>query len=45
MSLRSPAEHEDAELRHAGMDSRHNQVRKVPPEHPCQPGFQHSMLE
>ena len=30
MSVRSPAEHENADLRHAGMDSRHQGCQDAP---------------
>src|SRR5262245_34478243 len=42
MILRSPTEHENTDLRHAGMDSRHPGWRGGVRRHPCQPGFQQS---
>jgi hypothetical protein len=45
MSLRSPAEHENADLRHAGMGLPHPDLQGCFWKHPCKPGFQHSMLE
>src|SRR5262245_56222570 len=45
MSLRSSIEHENGELRHAGMDSRHPDSQGCLQRNPCQPGLQQSMPE
>src|SRR5262249_57438943 len=45
MSLRSSIEHENGELRHAGMDSRHLDSQGCLQRNPCQPGLQQSMPE
>src|ERR671923_2591259 len=37
MILRSPTEHENADLRHAGMDGRHPGSQDAFEHHPCQP--------
>src|SRR5262245_12744089 len=42
MSLRSSIEHENGELRHAGMDSRHPDSQGCLQRNPCQPGLQQS---
>jgi|307.fasta_scaffold06912_1 hypothetical protein len=45
MILHSPTERENGDFRHAGMESRHPGSHGCLRRHPCQPGFQHSMLE
>jgi hypothetical protein len=45
MSLRSPTEHENADLRHAGMDCRHPGSQDASGDIHVKPEFQHSMLE
>ena len=45
MILRSRTDDKNGDLRHVGMDSRHPGPQGCFRKHPCQPGFQRSMLE
>jgi hypothetical protein len=45
MISRSPTEHENGELRHAGMDGRYPGVQDASGDIQINPGFQRSMLE